>query len=87
MIGTYSLNPDVVFRRLDDRMVLVHLKTNQIYELNETGARVWELLEGGTNPIDLGPHLSTEFEVDTQSLENEIQGLLNDLETEGLITK
>ena len=86
-MSAISLNPDVVFRRLDERMVLVHLKTNQIYELNETGARVWELLESGASPTDLAPRLSTEFDAEPQTLESEIRSLLNDLETEGLITR
>jgi hypothetical protein len=44
--GRGELRPedDVVSRRLEDEVVLVHLRTNRIYKLNETGARLWELL-------------------------------------------
>jgi len=32
---------DVVARRLEDEIVLVHLQKNRIYSLNRTGARFW----------------------------------------------
>ena len=37
----------VVSSRLGDVGLLVHLKTNQIFELNTTGLRVWELIGEG----------------------------------------
>ena len=43
-------NPDVIARHLGDGAVLVHIPTNQVYELNHTGARVWELMAGAYTP-------------------------------------
>jgi hypothetical protein len=85
MNGPYHPNPDVVFKRLEDRMVLVHLSTNQIFELNHTGARVWELLLDGISGDALVDRLTVEFEVDPSTLRTEIQALLSDLVEEGLI--
>jgi len=81
----YSPNPDVVFKRLEDRMVLVHLTSNQIFELNHTGARVWELLQEGVSGDTLLDRLSGEFEVESPTLRDEITSLLSDLVNEGLI--
>jgi Transglutaminase-like superfamily/Coenzyme PQQ synthesis protein D (PqqD) len=39
-----QLHPDVVWRWVDDEAVLVNVKTNRIYSLNPTGARLWELI-------------------------------------------
>jgi hypothetical protein len=86
MNGPYTLNPDVVFKRLEDRMVLVHLASNQIFELNHTGARVWELLQTGVAGDALLAPLSDEFETDPETLRIEIESLLSDLLREGLIT-
>jgi len=85
MKGPYTPNPDVVFKRLEDRMVLVHLGTNQIFELNDTGARVWELLQEGIRVDALVDHLTGEFEVDPSSLRTEIEALLSDFLSEGLV--
>ena len=79
-------NPDVVFKRLENRMVLVHLATNQIFELNHTGARVWELLQNGITGDALIDHLKAEFDVDPETLRDEVETLLSDLETAGLVS-
>src|SRR5215207_8182687 len=44
------LDPNVVAQRIGDDVVLVHLRTNRIFELNATGGRVWALLAAGAGP-------------------------------------
>ena len=77
---------DVVFRRLEDEGVLVHLGTNQIYALNRTGARFWELLEAGHGRAEIARELLREFDVSEPELEQEIGTLLASLVSEGLVT-
>ncbi len=81
----YTPNPDVVFKRLENRMVLVHLATNRIFELNHTGARAWELLQEGATVNDLLERLADEFEVDESTLRTEVDALFSELVNEGLI--
>jgi hypothetical protein len=73
-------NPDVVHQRVGEEIVLVHLKTNQIYALNETGARFWELLSQGLARPAIESRMLDEFDVDPQALAQEIDVLLVDLE-------
>ena len=42
-------NPEVIAKRLDQTTVLVDISTSRIFELNETGTRIWELLGQGLN--------------------------------------
>jgi len=76
---------DVVSRRVGDVVVLVGLRTNRIYELNATGARMWELLRDGAGMESLAEQLSREFDVQPGVLDAEIKELLNQLHTEGLV--
>jgi len=78
-------NPDVLFRRLDDEMVLVHMKTNEIYALNPTGARFWELFAEGLPRERIEERLLAEFEVEHAQLTAEIDALLADLERHDLV--
>ena len=78
--------PDVVARRLDDEVVLVHLGTNRIYKLNATGGRYWELLEEGLGHEIIVRRMQDEFEVDQQTLESEIASITDQLRREGLVT-
>ncbi len=74
------------FRRLGDRLVLVHLVTNQVYELNNTGARVWERLEAGAKEAEILERLTAEFEVGTEKLRRDVEDLLRELKSAGLIS-
>jgi hypothetical protein len=76
---------DVVARRLDDEVVLVHLGTNRIYSLNATGGRYWELLEEGLGHEIIVRRMQAEFEVDQTMLEREIASITADLRRAGLV--
>jgi hypothetical protein len=54
---------DVVYRRLGDTAVVVHLGTNEIFELNDTGARIWELTGEGRPADAVIDALCAEFDV------------------------
>ena len=78
-------SPDVVSRRLDGAGVLIHLQTNRIFELNETGIRIWELLTDGRDRAAVVSHLVEEFDVDAARAERELSDLLHRFQREGLI--
>ena len=79
-------NPDVVAKRLDSAMVLVHVATNRILELNETGARVWELLSQGATVDQIVRQLVDEFDVEEPRAFDQVKSLINQLESEALLT-
>lgn len=59
--------------------MLVHLKTNQIYALNETGARFWDLLNEGRARDEIERMMLEEFDVSATTLRQEIDELLGRL--------
>ena len=75
----------VVHRELDGVAVLVHLGTNQIYSLNETGSMFWALLAEGKDRGTIRARLLDEFEVALEELDGEIDKLLADLGRAGLV--
>lgn len=62
----------------------MHLGSNRIYELNDTGARIWELTADGATVEGLIDRLEREFEVDRAQLASEVALIVNDLVREGL---
>ena len=66
----------VVWRRVEDSIVLVHLGTNRTYELNRTGGRLWELLEGGSTYGAALATLRSEFDVGDGQLQSEARELI-----------
>ncbi len=76
---------DVVARRLDDEMVLVHLRTNHIFTLSKTAAMFWELLQDGVEDAAIRRRLRQAFDIDEAELDAEISALLSRLRAEGLV--
>lgn len=78
-------NPDTLAQRLGDEVVLINLKTDRIFVLNRTGARLWELLAARHTRAEIRQRLLEEFAVIDGQLDGEIESLLAALRHERLI--
>jgi hypothetical protein len=76
----------VLARRLPGGAVLVDLATNRIFEVNETGAVVWELLADGLSRDDVLARLTETFAVDPEVARASVLRLTAELQREGLLT-
>ena len=83
--GFLRPSADVIARRLGEAAVLVHLPSNRIFELNATGARIWDLLCEGVEPAHIQERLVAEFTVDAAQAARELGDLLGRLRDEGLL--
>ena len=86
LCGAVSTNPNVLFKRLGDEMVLFHLDTDHFYELNGTAARFWELLHSGHAPDEVHQQMLEEFAVDPDQFAGEAEALLTSLRQADLIS-
>jgi hypothetical protein len=77
----------VIGRNLGTASVLVNLATNDIFELNHTGGRVWDLLGHTSSPRDVAVMLTAEFDLDLDSAEIEVATLVTRLESAGLVRR
>jgi hypothetical protein len=85
--GRLTTSPDAVVRRLGDELILVNLRTNRIYELNRTAARLWELIAEGRDAGELRQAMLHEFDVEESSLDDEIAALVPVLVERGLVER
>ena len=79
-------NPNVLFKRLGDEMVLFHLDTDHFYELNGTAARFWELLHEAHDADAARERMLKEFAVDPDHLAGEVEAFVNSLQHENLVS-
>jgi hypothetical protein len=77
--------PGIVARQLGDAAVLVRLETNRIYELNATGARIWDLIAAGTPRAELVGTLAREFGGNAAGIGPAVDELVAALHAEGLL--
>ena len=81
-----KVNPDVLFQRLENDAVLLHMKTDRFYNLNRTGTRFWELLSEGHDLVHIQEQMLREFDVEPAALEQEIKDMIVSLQKEDLIS-
>lgn len=70
------VNPAVTSQRIGDDAVLIDLRTNEIYEMNLTAARMWQLLGEGVEVDDIERRLEAEFEIEREELHRQIDSFL-----------
>ncbi|MDQ3421350.1 MAG: PqqD family protein [Acidobacteriota bacterium] len=75
----------MVSSQLGDAGVLVHLRTNRIFEVNATGLRIWELAGQGRTLAEMEDTLRGEFDVEPARLRTELLDLVSELSREGLL--
>lgn len=79
-------HPSIVFTRLDETEgVLLHLDTKRYYSLNETGAHLWELLEGGRCASDLVQNLLDVYDITSDEASHAVQDFVDTLQGNGLL--
>ena len=87
MEQTLRPNPRCVFRRMKEGSggVLLNLETGEYRRVNETGARIWELLEGGRTRTDLLAQLRAEVDDPPGTMESEVAAFLDALIDRNLV--
>lgn len=78
---------DTPWNIVDDEVVLLNLDSGHYYSLNESGRRVWELLDGENTIPDIIKTLCEEFDVEQQEAAKDVNTLIDELLKEKLAFK
>ena len=76
---------ELVWRLVDDEMVIVRLSDGQIRVLNDIGSFIWQLMDGRRTVSDLACLVCAEYEVSQQEAEDDIQLFLGPLIQDGIV--
>ena len=81
----YNRSDSVVSRKIGDEFILVPIRQDvgdleSIYTLNETAARIWELIDGKTRVREIQERIVDEFDVEPQQAEQDLKEHLAQLE-------
>lgn len=76
-----SHSPSVVTRKTGSEYVLVPIANNiadmnSVYTLNETGAFIWELIDGKRDVDELISELTKEYDIDAASAEADVMDFI-----------
>jgi hypothetical protein len=70
---------------LGDEVVILGLDDSMYYGLTGTGARIWELVQSPRTIEEIVTAITTEFDVDRERAEADLDALLAELQSRGLI--
>ena len=80
-----SIPAHVMSRQVGDETVILDLGSGTYFGLNPVGARIWQLLSSGTPVAEVVKTLLGEFDVAEHQLQQDVDSLINELVTRGLV--
>lgn len=80
-----SIPEDILFRELDGESVILNLKSERYFGLDEVGTRMWEALSSCELIQDAYEVLLAEYDVAPEQLRNDLYQLLEKLVEHGLV--
>ena len=83
----FRSSPDALATRVGDEIVLVDLKTDKIYSLNRTAARIWELICADCDRAEVERRMVEEFDVARGELAEAIDELVKSMTQDGLLAR
>jgi hypothetical protein len=86
----YEKDPNVVSREIAGERILVPIRTQAadmaaIYVLNETGARIWDLMDGQHSLLEIQDILVNEYDVSQETAGADIAEMVGQLEDLGML--
>ena len=76
---------DIRYRIIDDEAVVVRQEAGEVLGLNQTAARLLDLIDGKSTVHDLIDNMAEEFTIERSVLEQDVMEFLVELLSAGLI--
>jgi len=82
--SVYSHSPNIVTRKTGNEYILVPVANNiadmnSVYTLNESGAFIWELIDGKRNTGEIINALTLEYDIDNASAARDVFSFLENM--------
>ncbi len=80
-----QIAPGIIWRVLDDNVVVVSPTGGKVRVLNQLGTVIWQLLTEGKTREDILTHLVDFYEVSAEQAFEDLNGFLIELKERGLV--
>ncbi len=81
-----TIPPEVMARQVGDETVILDLASGNYFGLDAVGARIWQLISEGCMPSAIHERLLAEYDVAPDDLDRDIDRLLTELISQGLLS-
>jgi hypothetical protein len=83
--STITRNEDLLSGLVDDEAIIMSIESGSYHLINETGRRVWELLEQPKTVAEICDILIEEFDVDLETCQKGVLQYLEALQTRQVV--
>lgn len=83
--GTWRRDAELPFQKLDEETIVVDPRRREVHLLNETAARIWELLASPRSLDELTATLGDEYDVAGPELRAAVVECVDGLASKGLV--
>jgi hypothetical protein len=83
--ATWRRDADLPFQNLDEETIVLDPRHREVYLLNETATRIWDLLASPRSLDDLAATLGDEYDVGEAELREAIVECIDGLTAKGLV--
>jgi len=86
MTQKIEISSEVLTQEVGGETVILDLKSESYFGLDEVGTRIWQLLQEQEDIQTITATMLKEYDVKEEQLEKDIQNLLTQLDKAGIIT-
>jgi hypothetical protein len=77
----------LILRKVQQDLLLLDTKFNQIHQLNETASFIWENWEQVPDPVEIARLLAQKFDVEEQVVLNDVSAIVGRLQELNLLSR
>jgi len=85
MTQKIEISSEVLTQEVDGETVILDLKSESYFGLDEIGTRIWQLLQEQEDIETITETMLNEYDVEEEKLEKDIQNLLTQLNKAGIV--
>jgi len=86
MTQKIEISSEVLTQEVGGETVILDLKSESYFGLDEVGTRIWQLLQEQEDIQTITTTMLNEYDVEEEQLEKDIQNLLTQLNKAGIVT-
>ena len=87
MKNAIARNEDIVWRKIEGKVVLIGKEGEAIHVLNKTAAHIWELCDGANGPDEIAANLCERFDVLPEEANADVRDTISKFEQMGLLER
>ena len=87
MLDRLERDPDVIWRKFDDKVVIISGEGTELITLNSTAAYIWEQCDGTRNAKDIANMMQEQFAAGIEEICDDVTIVLKKLLDKGFLKR